>query len=81
MADGLECYRFSHCLKSGTRSVLTNASLPFGEGRVEHHLDSAARVAYHLPDGVEGDDETAVDPKKEVRRQFSPTSVSVRSTM
>ena len=37
---------------------------------MEHHLDSAARVAYHLPDGVEGDDETAVDPKKEVRRQF-----------
>ena len=44
--------------------------LPFGEGRVEHHLDPAARVAYHLPDGVEGDDEAAVDPEKEVRRQF-----------
>ena len=39
--------------------------LPFGEGRVEHHLDPTARVAYHLPDGVEGDDEAAVDPEKE----------------
>ena len=27
-----ECYRFSHCLKSGTRSVLTNASSPSARG-------------------------------------------------
>ena len=32
MADGLGCYRFSHCLKSGTRSVLTNASSPSARG-------------------------------------------------